>query len=123
MRTEKELLMNSAVVDVEQLLAHFLIGVLGLTLQSEIRGGRRDQPMRSQGERAPTNGADMPVCADWQTDQGIVSIAGTYDHSQSQRTYAHVLLLSWWIPPHTHHEAWWRCDIRRPREWTRGRGG
>jgi hypothetical protein len=121
--TETEAVVNRAAAGVEQLLAHFLIGALGLTLHAVIRGRRRDEAVRSQGDRAPTDGSDTPVWADWQTDQGIVSISGIYDRLQSRRVDTHVLFLSWWIPPSTHHAGWWRCDVRRPRDWTKGRGG
>ena len=114
---------DHAVADVEQLLADFLIGALGLTLQSVMRGHRHGQALKSQDHRAPTDVTNPPVRATWETDQGVVSISGAYDLEQSRRVYAHVLFICWSLAPRTHHEGWWRCDIRRPRDWTKGRGG
>lgn len=113
--------MNEAMspMGIEQLLAHFLIGALGLRLESPIREVSHVPPSRYLGSTAR---ADPSVCAAWNTDQGVVTIAGTYDRAQSQQLHMHVLLIEWWIAPTTHHRGWWRCSARRPREWTRGYG-
>jgi hypothetical protein len=111
-----------AVADIEQLLAQFLTGALGLTLRSAVQGHRHgDTP--GEGHRAPTDGRDSPVWVAWQTDRGMVSAYGAYDRPRSRGINAHVLFIGWWIAPSTHHEGWWRCDVKRPQEWTKGRGG
>lgn len=97
-------------VRIEDLLAHFLKGALGLELEASI-------PM--------TGGAVVPesqTCAAWLTDRGIARICGSYDTGHSHRIRAHVLWLAWWLPLDTHHQGWWRCDRIRFNEWTKGRG-
>lgn len=112
---------DEATTGVEQLLAHFLIGALGLTLQSAIRDVSA-MPARRLAQ-APSAQSDPPVWAAWNTDRGVVRICGAYDGAQSRRLSAHVLFIGWWIAPGTHHEGWWRCCGKRPREWTKGYGG
>jgi hypothetical protein len=103
---------------VEQLLGHFLVGALGLTLGSAIRDAGA-APARGVGPGLHT---DPSVCAAWNTERGVVRICGTYDRGQSLQLSLHVLLIEWWIAPAIHHRSWWRCSARRPREWMKGYG-
>jgi hypothetical protein len=105
---------------IEQLLAHFLEGALGLVLQ-----GSLPSTSVTHGQfEYPSCGSNSgrPVCAVWQSDRGIARICGVYDSSQSQSIRAHVLWLAWWLPSDIHHKGWWRCDQNRLNEWTKGRG-
>ena len=111
---------DAAPAGVEQLLAHFLTGALGLTLNAAVPATAT--PAKQPAE-APSADSDPLVWAAWKTDQGVVKISGAYNGPQSRRLNVHVLYLSWWMGPATRHEGWWRCDPRRPREWTRGYGG
>jgi hypothetical protein len=105
--------------NLEQLLEHFLTGALGLTLAAAIR---ETSAMPTPHRAAPSERRPPPAWAAWETDRGVIKICGVYDEVQSQRLDAHVLYLEWWPAAGVHHEGWWRCDRRRPREWTRGYG-
>jgi hypothetical protein len=109
---------------VEELLAHFLIGALGLNLDTAIREVCHLPARKRTATICRTSHADIDasVCAAWRTDKGIVSVCGAYDRARSQRMGAHVVYIEWWIAPDTHYEGWWYCCIKRPREWTVGRG-
>jgi len=109
-----------ALTGIEQLLAHFLIGALGLTLQEAIRDGRG---VPGEPAQTPSSHRDPPVWATWRTDRGVVRVCGAYDRAQSYRLNTHVLFIEWWISPARHHQGWWRCSGKRPREWTKGYGG
>jgi hypothetical protein len=67
------------------------------------------------------NETKLPWVA-WQTDRGLVTATGRYDHAQSIRTGSWVLYIEWSLPPHSRNASWWRSDPRRPREWTAGWG-
>jgi hypothetical protein len=111
------------VARVEQLLAHFLKGALGLTLRRKA-SETRDMTVRQRAAAAAATGAlgDPVVWAAWRTDRGVVTVRGGYDQRQSSRLNEHVVYLEWWMEPDIHHEGWWRCSIKRPLEWTLGRG-
>jgi hypothetical protein len=67
------------------------------------------------------NETNLPWVA-WETDRGLVTATGRYDHAQSIRTGSWVLYIEWSLPPHSRNGSWWRSDPRRPREWTAGWG-
>ena len=105
---------------IEELLEAFVVGALGLTLEARIR----DVSDLLENDHISIVGAQESQdgwCA-WQTNQGVVSVCGRYDHEQSQRTSAYVLLIEWWIAPHEHHKGWWYCYPGRTLEWIKGRG-
>jgi hypothetical protein len=110
---------GAALLNMEQLLAHFLVGGLGLTLQGAVHDSSAMPP---QAGRAPPAHTDPPVWAAWHSDQGLIKIHAAYDGEQSQRLGMHVVYLEWWLGK-AHHEGWWRCDMKRLGEWTRGFGG
>jgi hypothetical protein len=58
----------------------------------------------------------------WETDQGPVRAYAEIDTAHSHRSGGLVVFIEWWLGPDTHHAGWWRCDAKRPREWTKGRG-
>lgn len=105
---------------IEELLEHFVSGALGLDIVSRI-GQLSELPARHQ-ERLAQLQSKGRIWAAWSTNRGPVSVSAEYDHAQAQRVQAHVLLLEWWIGPHEHHEGWWHCYPKRPREWIVGPG-
>jgi hypothetical protein len=70
---------------------------------------------------ARVNETQVPWIA-WQTQRGLVTATGIYDHEQSRRTGSWVMFIDWSLSPHAHNGSWWRSDPRRPREGTAGRG-
>ena len=108
---------KSTAAEIEQILAHFVEGALGLNLPaSKTRADDQFEHPGSAGNYGPA------VCVSWETNLGIAKICGVYDSAQSLRVCAHVLWLAWWLPSDIHHEGWWRCDQKRLHEWTKGRG-
>jgi hypothetical protein len=105
---------------IEDLLTSFLIGALDLELHVNIEH-LEELSASPQLQIKPGGDAEL-VWVAWRTNVGIVAATGRYDHDQSQRLSAHVLLIEWWIPPDTHHRNWWRADRQHPTEWTAGRG-
>ena len=104
-------------IGVTTLMAHFLTNALGLRLDGHVPG---------EAESGALNGmlgrSESFTCEAWQTDQGIVRICGALDPEQSHRISASVLYFSWQLANGVRHEGWWRCDCKRPTDWTKGRG-
>jgi hypothetical protein len=105
---------------VEDLLTSFLTNAVGLDLHERIVELEK-LPKSHRLLMQPEVGAES-IWVSWRTSIGIVSATGRYDPEQSRRTYAHVLMIEYWIPPDTHHASWWRADPQHPTEWTAGRG-
>ena len=104
---------------IEKLMEYFIADALGLTLEARVPViGLRPA---AHGGRLKRSGR-TPVWAHWHTDRGSVTACGRYDHAQSRCVEAHVLWIVWWIAPHEHHEGWWHCYPKRPREWIKGIG-
>jgi hypothetical protein len=104
---------------VEDLLTAFLSGALCLELHQRIE--QVEKIPASHRERLAAL-EDSVIWIAWVTNLGVVSATGRYDPEQSRRTYSHVVLIEYWIPPDTHHASWWRADPQHPTEWTAGRG-
>src|ERR1700736_3285226 len=104
---------------IEELLEGFFVGALGLTLEARIRGA---SDLLGSDHVALIGAQDQDGWCAWKTNQGLLSACGKYDHEQSQRTSAYVLLIEWSIAPHEHHKGWWHCYPKRPLEWIKGRG-
>jgi DNA-binding transcriptional LysR family regulator len=104
----------------EELLESFVTAGLGLTLVSRIQEVNQLPEVQIRPTKAPPAGAQ--VCAAWRTTQGRVIICATYNAEHSRRMRAPVLWLEWWIPPHIHHEGWWRVEPKWPRDWIKGPG-
>ena len=98
----------------------FVTAALGLTLASRTSDVSQ-RPELDLPRNHDTNGGAR-VCTAWHTDRGRVIACATYQHEQSQRMKAHVLWLEWWIPPHEHHEGWWRVEPKWHRDWVKGLG-
>jgi hypothetical protein len=103
----------------EELLESFLTAALGLTPESRIEEVSQlpDVPIRLNPPQESAR-----ACAAWDTERGRVVICATYHAEQSRRVKSHVLWLEWWILSDVRHEGWWRCDPKRPRDWTKGHG-
>jgi hypothetical protein len=104
-----------------ELLARFFVEAVGLRLlgPTEEIGANRAKLVP---QRAPVR-CEPAVWVAWMTDAGPLCAWGAYEHGQSQELHVHVLFIEWWLPPNTHHMGWWRCNPKRPGEWTVGRGG
>jgi hypothetical protein len=105
---------------IEDLMEHFIVGALGLDIVSRIEQ-LSELPAHHQDALAKLQCKGRTWAA-WSTNRGPVSISAEYDHAQAQRVKAHVLFISWWIEPGEHHEHWWHCYPKRPREWVVGPG-
>jgi hypothetical protein len=104
---------------VEDLLSSFLSGALGLELRQRIE--QLEKLPAPHRERLAAL-EEILIWIAWVTERGVVIATGRYDPEQSRRTYTHVLMIEYWIPPDTHHASWWRADPQHPTEWTAGRG-
>jgi hypothetical protein len=102
----------------EELLESFVTAALGLTIASRMSDARQLPELQLRGK--PDTNEPARVCTAWHTDRGQVIACGTYHHEPSQRMKAHVVWLEWWIPPHDHHEGWWRVEPKWPRDWVKG---
>jgi hypothetical protein len=105
---------------ITELLTHFFLGAIGLRLLEPVAEISAIQA-QLVAQPAPL-GCSPAVWAAWMTDVGPLCAWGAYDRGQSQDLRVHVLFIEWWQPPNTHHLGWWRCNPKRPREWTVGRG-
>ena len=104
---------------IEELLQYFLADAVGLALEGRIEAARDLPPVHRACAADP---AGKPqVWAAWQANRSIVSACVLYHPEQPRRMAAHVLFISWWIGSE-HHEGWWHCYPRRPREWIKGAG-
>jgi hypothetical protein len=104
---------------VEDLLSSFLSDALGLDLHQRIV---QLEKLPAQHRERFAAVEESPIWIAWVTERGVVSATGRYDAEQSRRTYAHVLLIEYWMPSDIHHSSWWRADPQHPNEWTAGRG-
>jgi hypothetical protein len=101
-------------------MGNFVSGALGLDIVSRI-GQLSELPAHHRDALNKLQGNDRRWAA-WFTNRGPVSVSAEYDHAQAQRVGAHVLLIGWWMEPGQHHENWWHCYPKRPREWICGPG-
>jgi hypothetical protein len=107
-------------VRMEELLESFVTAGLGFNLESRIQEANQLREFQLRPTKEPPDSAR--VWAAWHSTKGRVIICGTYHPEQSRGMKAHVLWLEWWIPPHTHHEGWWRVEPKWPRDWIKGSG-
>lgn len=99
---------------IEDLLEHFVSAALGLTLESRILRPAELPSSHRSYSRDPSN--RLQVWMAWHTNKGPVCACALYDLAQAQRMAAHVLKIDWWIARHEHHEGWWHCYRKRPRD-------
>jgi hypothetical protein len=104
---------------IEQLLEGFATSALGVDLGARIADAhllpKSHQRMRTDVQRPSA------WCA-WHKGSGPLTLSGRYDELQSSLVKAHVLLLEWWIGDGEHHEGWWHCYRKFPRDWIKGPG-
>ncbi len=105
---------------IEELMEHFVSGALCLDIASRIRQ-LSELPAHQQDALTKWQ-CEGRIWAAWSTNRGPVSVCAEYDYAQAKRVKAHVLLIGWWMQPGEHHEHWWHCYPKRPREWIVGSG-
>jgi hypothetical protein len=105
--------------DVENLLAGFLTGVLGV----ELRARLTDLNALPAAYRAHVRAAEASGRAwtAWVAESGPIVVWGDYHLEASKRLYAYLLLVEWSDVPSGHRSLWCYCDPKRPTEWTVGR--
>jgi hypothetical protein len=104
---------------IEQLLESFATWALGLDLGPRLADAHL-LPAIQQRMRTDVQGPSG-WCA-WASASGPLTLLGRYDEVQSSLVKAHVLLLEWWIGEGDHHEGWWHCYAKFPRDWIKGAG-
>ena len=104
---------------IEQLLESFATSALGIDLRSRLTDTHLS-PASRQRMRTDVQGPTA-WCA-WGSASGPLTLLGRYDEVQSSLVKAHVLLLEWWIGDGVHHEGWWHCYPKFPRDWIKGPG-
>jgi hypothetical protein len=106
--------------DVENLLAGFLTGAVGVQLGTRLT----DLNALPVAYRAHVRAAEASgrACTAWSTADGPIAAWGDYHLEASKRLYAHLLLIEWSEVPTGHHSLWCYCDPKRSTEWTIGRG-
>lgn len=119
-RTRRSL-MNERLDSLEPLLEGFLIGTSGIS-----DGHRIEEPdalplpyRRFAREAIAVNHAWIAR----QTPVGFMIARGFHDPRASGPTIGCLLYVEWMHPDEVRHGSWCRCDPRREREWTFGRGG
>lgn len=101
---------------IERLMESFATAGLGLELKGRIKDPF-SLPQCSSLETA----VFAPCAATWYTQRGVVALRVTYDEAKSMRVRAHVLKIAWWIGDE-HHDGWWHCYPKFPRDWIKGIG-
>jgi hypothetical protein len=104
---------------VENLLAGFLIGAVGVELQKRL--DISELPAECPKHVGVAEASGRPWTA-WSTERGPIAAWGEYHPEPSKRLYAYLLLVEWWAAPSGHHALWCYCEPKRPTEWTAGRG-
>jgi hypothetical protein len=104
---------------VENLLAGFLAGAVGVELRERLDISQLPAECRKHVEVAEASGHPWTA---WSTDRGPMAAWGEYHPAPSKRLYALLLWLEWWTFPQIHNASWWCVDPGRPRDWTKGCG-
>jgi hypothetical protein len=103
---------------IEGLLESFATAALGL----ELHGSIRDLSSSPHRSCSPDPSDRGPIAwAAWHTDRGLATFRAVYDEVQSLRVKAHVVKIAWWIGKE-HHDGWWHCYPKFPRDWIKGIG-
>jgi hypothetical protein len=106
--------------DVENLLAGFMTGALGMELRTRLTD-IAELPAACQSHLRLAQDSGRPWTA-WSTPLGPTAVWGEYDIQGSRHLFAFLLLVEWWDVPSGHHALWAYCDPKRPTEWTIGHG-
>lgn len=102
----------------DNLLAGFLTGAVGVELRARLDISELPAERRKQVGVAEASGCPWTA---WLTERGPMVAWGEHRPEPSKRLNA-FLLIEWWDVPSGHHALWAYCDLRRPNEWTVGRG-
>jgi hypothetical protein len=99
---------------VENLLARFVTGALGMELGKRLTDtAELPAVCRSHVRLAQDSGRPWGA---WSTSLGPMAAWGDYDLEGSRHLFAFLLLVEWWDVPSGHHALWAYCDARRPTE-------
>jgi hypothetical protein len=106
--------------EVENLLAGFLTGAVGVQLGARLT----DLNTLPAEHRKHVRAAEAPgrTWAAWVTERGPIAAWGDYHPEASKRLYGYQMLVEWYDTPTGHHALWCYCDPKHPTEWTFGRG-
>lgn len=107
-------------LEVSVLLEQFLIGTSGISDGKRITDLDRLPSAYRQFVREATTVNHAWVAR--QTTAGIMIARGFCDSRTSATATGYTLYIEWMHPDQVRHGSWWRCDPRRWREWTFGRG-
>jgi hypothetical protein len=105
--------------DVEDLLAGFLTGAVGVELGTLLA----DINTLPAAHRAHVRAAEA-AGRTWiahSTPDGPITAWGDYHAEASKRLYGYQMLVEWYDTPTGHHALWCYCDPKHPIEWTIGR--
>jgi hypothetical protein len=106
--------------DVENLLAAFLAGTLGVEFGTRFMTlSELPAPCRTHLRPAVASGRAWIA---WSTSCGPLAAWGVYDIQASRQINAYLLFVEWWGMPSGHHSLWCYCDPKRPTDWVVGRG-
>jgi hypothetical protein len=101
---------------IQELMESFATAGLGLELKGRIKD------LSSLPHHLNLDAAVFAPCAAaWYTQRGVATLSVTYDEAKSMRVKAHVLKIAWWIGDE-HHDGWWHCYPKFPRDWIKGFG-
>ncbi len=107
----------------ENLLAGFLTGALGVELGARIKHpSNLPSACRTHVRAAEAVGRTWAAWAAWATPDGPIAACGDYHPEASKRLYTYQMWIEWCDGPTGHHSLWVYCDPKRPTEWTIGRG-
>jgi hypothetical protein len=103
---------------IEGMLESFATAALGLQLQGPIRDV---SALRERQRACDSLEGDRTVWVAWHTERGVATFRALYDEVQSAKVRAQVLRIAWWIGTE-HHDGWWHCYPKFPRDWIKGIG-
>lgn len=107
--------------ELENLLAGFLVGALGVTLKTRVSS--LDELPAACRPRIESTEAKGLAWSAWSTDEGLIVAWGECDIAASRKLNAHALHIRWWVEStQTYHALWCHCHSGRPTEWVVGRG-
>ena len=102
---------------IEGLMESFATAALGL----ELKGRLHDWHSVLHRSSSFDASVFVPCAASWDTTRGIMTLRVVYDEAKSLRVQAHVLKVAWWLGAE-HHDGWWHCYPKFPRDWIKGIG-
>lgn len=105
--------------DVENLLAEFLTGAVGVQLTERLTDlNALPAECRKQVRPAEASGR---VCVAWSSSTGPIAAWGDYHSEGSKQLKAYLMSVEWYDAQTGHHSLSCYCDPKRTTEWTVGR--